>query len=178
MKRALSIAALGVGFLALAAGAICFQVSYFYLTEPEPVKFYAAIMEAEGKSFAGALLPMIAGGPVLALVGAGMLWWVGRNPGLRKTIRWTGIVLAVIWFILCLNFLGFVRVVPAGILPGAPSGWTTVSQINALMLLRLYFRMFRPGLGLAPIEQSVPWIPAIASFPLIAFLVTLRIRKT
>jgi hypothetical protein len=178
MKRVVATLLVVVAFLALVLAAICFQVSYFYLSEPEPVKFYASIMKAEGKSLAGALLPLIAGGPVLAVAGLGLLWWSGKDPGLKKPIRWTGVLLAVIWFVLCLNFLGFVPILPAGILPGAPPGWTTVSEINAAMLLKIYFRMFRPGLGVAPIEQSLPWIPAIAAFPLLSFLVTRKGRQT
>lgn len=177
MRRAAVIVFAVVAFLALVGGAICFQASYFYLSEPAPVEFYAAIMKAEDKSLARTVLPLLVAGPSLALVGIGLLWWSSRDAGLKNAIRWTGVVLAVIWFILCLNFLGYVRILPAGILPGPPPGWTSVSQINAPFLLRMYFRMFRPGLGIAPIDQGLPWLPAIASFPVVAFLVTFRPGK-
>jgi len=178
MKRAFSIAALGVAFLALTASAICFQVSYFFLTEPEPVKFYASIMRAEGKSLAAVVLPLMAASAVFAGAGVGLLWWPGRDPGLRKPVRWAGILLAVIWFVLCLNFLGFARVIPESILPKPGPGWVSTSSINVPMLLRFYFRMFRPGLGLAPIGQAIPWLVSIPAFPLLAFLVTANFSKT
>jgi hypothetical protein len=71
MKKVLLIIAVGVAFLALAASAICFQASYFFLTEPEPVKFYVSIMTAEGKSFSAVVLPLIVAVPVFAVVGVG-----------------------------------------------------------------------------------------------------------
>ena len=177
MKKPFSIVTFSVAFLALVATAICFQVSYFYLTEPEPVKFYVAIMNAEGKSFSALLLPLVAAVPVFAVVGVGLLWWAGRDPSLKKPIRWTGIVLGVVWFVLCLNFLGYIRIIPESILPAPAGAWVTTSSINLPMLLRLYFRVFRPGLGIAPIGQAFPWLVSIAAFPSLAFLLTIRVSK-
>jgi hypothetical protein len=177
MKRTISIAALVLAFLLLIAAAICFQVSYFFLTEPEPVKFYVAIMTAEGKSFSAVLLPLIAAVPVLAVVGVGLLWWAGRDPSLKKPIRWTGIVIGAVWFVLCLNFLGFIHIIPESILPGPAGSWVTTSSINLPMLLRLYFRVFRPGLSIAPIGQAFPWLASIVTFPSLAFLLTMKIAK-
>ena len=177
MKRTISIAALALAFLLLVAAAICFQISYFFLTEPEPVRFYIAIMTAEGKSFSAVLLPLIVAVPVFAVMGAGLLWWAGRGPSLKKPIRWTGIVLAAVWFVLCLNFLGYVHIIPERILPGSAGTWVTTSSINLPMLLRLYFRVFRPGPGIAPIGQAFPWLVSIVMFPSLAFLLTIKIAK-
>jgi hypothetical protein len=178
MKKTVSTLAMVFGFFAAAVAAICFQVSFFYLSEPEPVKFYVTIMKAEGKSFAAILLPLIAAIPVFAIVSVGLIWWAGREPGLKKPIRWTGIVLAVVWFVLCLNFLGYTRIFPESVLPAASGGqWVTTSSINLSMLIRMYLRMFRPGLGIAPIEQAFPWLLSIAAFPSLAFLFTINFRK-
>jgi hypothetical protein len=88
-----------------------------------------------------------------------------------------GNVLAAVWFVLCLNFLGFIHIIPERI-PPAPSGsWVTTSSINLPMLLRLYFRVFRPGLGIAPIGQAFPWLVSIVTFPSLAFLLTMKIAK-
>jgi hypothetical protein len=136
MNKPISFAAMVFGFFAAAAAAISFQISFFYLSRPAPVEFYMSIMEAEGKSFSGLLLPFIVAVPILAVVALALLWWAGRRPGLKWPMRWTSVALAAVWIVLCLNFMGFMRFLPASILPSpAPaSEWVTTSSINAAML--------------------------------------------
>ena len=165
------------GFLAAAAAAISFQISFFYLSKPGPVEFYMSIMEAEGKSFNALLLPFIVAVPIFAVVAVALLWWAGREPSLKWPMRWTSVALAAVWFALCLNFIGFVRFLPASVLPAPAAGWTTTSSIDAAMLLRLYFRMFRPGLDIAPIEQVFPWLVSIVVFPVLGFLLSMKFTK-
>ena len=177
MNKPISFAAMVFGFLAAAAAAISFQISFFYLSKPAPVEFYTSIMEAEGKSFSALLLPFIVAVPIFAVVAVALLWWAGRAAGLKWPMRWTSVALAAVWFVLCLNFMGFMRLLPASILPAPAAGWTTTSSINAAMLLRLYFRMFRPGLGIAPIEQVFPWLVSIVAFPVLGFLLSTSIYQ-
>ncbi len=179
MKRAISFAAMVFGFLAAAAAAISFQISFFYLSKPGPVEFYVSIMEAEGKSFNALLLPFIVAVPIFAVVAVALLWWAGREPGLKWPMRWTSVALAAVWFVLSLNFMGFMRLLPASIMPGpAPAPeWVTTSSLNAAMLLRFYVRMFRPGLGIAPIEQAFPWLVSIVAFPVLGFLLSTNIYQ-
>ena len=165
------------GFLAAAAAAISFQISFFYLSKPAPVEFYTSIMEAEGKSFGALLLPFIVAVPIFAVVAVASLWWAGRAPGLKWPMRWTSVALAAVWFVLSLNFMGFVRLLPASILPTPAAGWVTTSSIDVAMLLRLYFRMFRPGLGIAPSEQVFPWLVSIVAFPGLGFLLSTNIYQ-
>lgn len=179
MNKPFLFAAMVFGFLAAAAAAISFQISFFYLSKPAPVEFYMSIMEAEGKSFGGLLLPFIVAVPILGVMAVALLWWAGRQPGLKWPMRWTSVGLAVVWFVLCLNFMGFMRFLPASILPApAPAPeWVTTSSINAAMLLRLYLRMFRPGLGIAPMEQAFPWLVSIVAFPVLGFLLSTNIYQ-
>ena len=177
MNKPISFAAMVFGFLAAAAAAISFQISFFYLSKPGPVEFYISIMEAEGKSFNALLLPFIVAVPIFAVVAVALLWWAGREPGLKWPMRWTSVALAAIWFVLCLNFMGFMRLLPASILAAPAAGWVTTSSITAAMLLRLYFRMFRPGLGIAPIEHVFPWLVSIVAFPVLGFLLSTKFTK-
>lgn len=167
------------GFLAAAAAAISFQISFFYLSKPAPVDFYRSIMEAEGKSFNALLLPFIVAVPIFAVVAVALLWWAGRDADLKWPMRWTSVALAAVWFVLSLNFMGFMRLLPASILPApaAAAGWVTTSSIDVAMLLRLYFRMFRPGLGIAPLEQVFPWLVSIVAFPVLGFLLSTKFTK-
>ena len=100
------MAALALAFLLLVAAAICFQISYFFLTEPEPVRFYIAIMTAEGKSFAAVLLPLIVAVPVFAVMGAGLLWWAGREPSLKSRSVGRGSCLRLSGLCYALTFSG------------------------------------------------------------------------
>lgn len=177
MNKPISLAAMVFGFLAAAAAAVSFQISFFYLSKPAPVEFYISIMEAEGKSLGALLLPFIVSVPIFAVVAMALLWWAGREPGLKLLMRGTSIALAAVWIVLTLNFMGFVRFLPASILPPPAPGWVTTSSINAAMLLRLYFRMFRPGLGITPIEQAFPWLVSIAAFPVLGFLFSTNIYQ-
>ena len=165
------LVAVGGSFLVLAVAALCLQVCYFFVTA-EHVRFYVTVLRMAGKSLATVLLPLIAGGILCGAAGWVSLWRLGRHPGLKKPIRWTGSALAGAWFLLLLNFVGLVHLLPAGLLPGPPPGeWVSADQVDLARLLRVYFRTFTFH-GSAPVEQWVPWLAAIAAFLFLAFFPT------
>lgn len=135
-------------------------------------------MEATGKSLAAALLPLIAAGAVCSVAGVVLLWRLGKVSGLRQPVRLVGIVISAVWLFLSLNFLGFVRVLPASLFPGPPPNWVSADQVNASAMLRVYLRLFRPDAGMAHIEQIFPWLVAIATFLFLAFFMSRKGSQT
>lgn len=169
-NKASGLVAIGFGFLALAIGVFCLQACYFFFTAKH-VGFYATVLKTAGKSLATVTLPLLAAGILCAAAGGVGLWRLGRRPGLRKPIRWIGSVLAAVWLLLFLDFVGLIDLLPAGLLPSPPAEWVSADQVNLPSLLRVYVRTFAFR-SLAPVEQWIPWLAAIAAFLFLSFFPT------
>jgi hypothetical protein len=165
----------GIGYVVLAASALCLQIYHFFLTTPRG-KFLTVVAE---KSVTALLLPYIFLGVLFALAGYFILRWPGRNPRLRKPIRRVGGAISGVWLLLCLDFVGVARILPEGILPQAQTKeWIASGEVTFFRLWQDYWRMFKPGVPRAPVAQYIPWILAICAFIGVAFLVTRQTRGT